>query len=240
MKPRIGVTTSAGGSQEAQNKRYVEAVQRAGGEPQWIEPQQVTEAGGPAALLAALDGLLLSGGRDIHPGDYGQTLREDLGVEVDEERYRTELPLAREALAMDLPILGICGGMQQLTVASGGTLHQDLSLIGIDEAVHQENGSHRPRHLVEVAPGSRLMEIMQASPIEVVSSHHQIVERLGEGFVVAATASDGVIEAIEAPAQRFVIGVQWHPDLMLDDERQWRLFEALVHAAVPAVPGTAD
>jgi len=230
MKPRIGVTTSVGGSKKPRNQRYVEAVRRAGGEPEWIEAQDVFDAGGPAKLLETLDGLLLSGGQDIDPAVYGQTVVEDVGIHMDVERYRAELPLTREALAMNLPVLGICGGMQALTVASGGTLHQDLSLIGIDVASHYVQGQP-VSHTVLLDADSRLMEILGMSPIEVASSHHQVVKKLGDGFEVAATAPDGVIEAVEAPAYRFVIGVQWHPDLMPDDERQQRLFEAFVAAA---------
>ncbi|MGH2348436.1 MAG: gamma-glutamyl-gamma-aminobutyrate hydrolase family protein [bacterium] len=234
MKPRIGVTTSVGGSKKPRNQRYVEAVRRAGGEPVWVEPQDVFDAGGPAALLRSIDGLLLSGGLDIDPTDYGQTLIEDIGVQVDAERYRAELPLTREALAMNLPVLGICGGMHALTVASGGALHQDLSLIGIDVASHYVQG--RPVvHSIAIDPDSRLMDIVGTSPVEVASSHHQVAKKPGDGFDVVATAPDGVIEAVEAPAYRFAIGVQWHPDLMPDDERQRRLFEALVQAAV-AIP----
>lgn len=239
MKPRIGVTTSVGGSKKDRNQRYVEAVRRAGGEPVWIEPQDVFDAGGPTALLRTVDGLLLSGGQDVDPAHYGQTLIEDIGVQVDAERYRAELPLTREALVMNLPVLGICGGMQVLTVASGGSLHQDLSLIGIDLAAHKLEGQ-RIRHQVSVEPESRLMEIVQASPIEVVSSHHQVVKKPGQGFEVVAIAPDAVIEAVEAPAYRFVLGVQWHPDLMPEDERQQRLFEAFIHASSrvggPAIP----
>ncbi|HEY3248720.1 MAG TPA: gamma-glutamyl-gamma-aminobutyrate hydrolase family protein [bacterium] len=233
MKPRIGVTTSVGGSQRPKNQRYIEAVQRAGGEPVWIEPQHVAAAGGPKALLETLDGLLLSGGRDIDPNEYGETLIEGIGVELDPERYRAELPLAREALAMDFPILGICGGMQALTVASGGVLYQDLSLIGIEVADHYVKG--RPVfHPVTVAPQTRLAEILSAGPVNVASSHHQVVKTPGQGFVVVATAPDGVIEAVEAPAHRFVIALQWHPDLMPDDIRQRRTFEELVAAAARA------
>ncbi|HEV8353807.1 MAG TPA: gamma-glutamyl-gamma-aminobutyrate hydrolase family protein [bacterium] len=230
MKPRIGVTTSVGGSKKPRNQRYVDAVRRAGGEPEWIEPQDIFDAGGPGALLRSFDGLLLSGGLDIDPADYGQTLIEDIGVQVDAQRYRAELPLTREALAMNLPVLGICGGMHALTVAGGGTLHQDLSLIGIDVASHYVKGQP-VLHAIAIDPDSRLMDVLGASPVDVASSHHQVAKKLGGGFEVVATAPDGVIEAIEAPAYRFAIGVQWHPDLMPDDERQQRLFEALIAAA---------
>lgn len=229
MRPRIGIATTVGGSKKDRYQRYPDAVRRAGGEPVWIEPQDVFDAGGPRALLGTLDGLVLSGGGDIDPADYGETLIEDIGVDVDAERYRAEVPLTREVLAMNLPVLGICGGMQALTVATGGTLHQDLSLIGIAVEAHKIKGA-RVRHQVTVAPESRLMEILRTSPIEVVSSHHQVIKKPGQGFEVVATAPDGVIEAVEAPAYRFVLGVQWHPDLMSDDERQRRLFEALVDA----------
>lgn len=230
MRPRIGVTTSVGGSKKPRNQRYLTAVRRAGGEPVWIEPQDVFDAGGLAALLQSLDGLLLSGGLDIDPGVYGETLIEDVGVDVDVTRYRSELPLTREALAMNFPVLGICGGMHALAVATGGTLHQDLSLIGIDVSAHYINGQP-VFHAVTLDPDSRLREIIGISPIDVASSHHQVAKRLGSPLEVVATAPDGVIEAVEAPAYRFVIGVQWHPDLMPDDVRQRRLFEAFVAEA---------
>lgn len=230
MRPRIGVTTTVGGSKMPRTQRYVDAVARAGGEPFWIEPQDILDAGGPAAILATLDGLLLSGSRDIEPQEYGETLIEDIGVDLDPERHRAELPLTREALQSNFPVLGICGGMQALTVAAGGTLYQDLSLIALDVAAHYVKGQPVP-HTVTLDPDSRLMEIIGESPIVVASSHHQVVKKPGEGFEVVANGPDGVIEAVEAPAYRFVIGVQWHPDLMPDDLRQGRLFEALVAAS---------
>jgi putative glutamine amidotransferase len=234
-RPRIGIA----GKDSQQVKDYCDAVEAAGGEPVPLFP-----GGGrsPAALVDDLDGLILTGGRDIHPALYGQSLREGLGVELDEARDALEIPLARSALERDLPVLGICRGVQVMNVAAGGTLHQDITLAGVPGGTHnQREAIPQPPldaavHEIAVTPGSRLAGILGATRIGVNTFHHQTIDRPAERFSVVARSvephGDGVIEAVEVAGRSFALGVQWHP------ERMWRrvaasarLFAALVTAA---------
>lgn len=240
VRPRIGIA----GRDPDQLKEYCDAVEAAGGQPVPLFPDR---AGDPAAALKDLDGLILTGGRDIDPAHYGQPLREGLGVDVDEARDALELPLARGAMDRDLPVLGICRGVQVMNVAGGGTLHQDITLVGIARGSHnqREAAPELPKdaavHEVDVAAGSRLAEILGAARLGVNTFHHQVIDRPAPGFSVVARSAEprrdgrgeaGVIEAVEAAGRSFAVGVQWHP------ERMWRrvpacarLFSALVTAA---------
>ncbi len=234
-RPRIGIA----GRDPDHVKDYRDAVEAAGGEPVPLFPGAQAS---PDGLLDDLDGLILTGGRDVHPAHYGQLLREGLGVELEEARDALEIPLARRALDRDLPVLGICRGVQVMNVAAGGTLHQDITLAGIPRGTHnQREIEPEPPldaavHEIAVAPGSRLAEILGATRIGVNTFHHQTIDRPAEQFSVVARSvesqADGVIEAVEVAGRSFALGVQWHP------ERMWRrvpacarLFAALVMAA---------
>lgn len=193
---------------------YLETVRRAGGLPIVLAPEALAEAD-VEALIARVDGLLLIGGADLDPASYGQepTARTEATYPL---RDQFELALVRAAFAHDLPVLGICRGLQILDVATGGTLHQHLADAGfgehraapgkLDESTH---------HAVEVEPASLLAVAAGAGPEVVNSHHHQGVDRVGEGGrVVARSLPDGVVEAIEWPQQRFALGVQWHPEAL--------------------------
>jgi putative glutamine amidotransferase len=231
-RPRIGITTSTAGSHSPTTERYAAAVRAAGGEPVWLPPA----AGLAERLLDDIDALLLSGGKDIDPQLFGERVVPDAHVEIDAPRDAAELSLARVALQSHCPILGICRGIQTLNVAAGGTLHQDLGLAAFDTAVHQQRGSGKadwePAHPIAIAAGSRLAALLHGRRAEVNSFHHQAVKAVASGFVVTATAPDGVIEALEDPHRPFVLAVQWHPERMVDHHaEQRRLFAALIDAA---------
>jgi len=188
-------------------------------------------------LLDRLDGLLLSGGGfDIHPKFYGEEPIPALGT-VKENRTEFELEIFRLALRRDLPVLGICGGAQAINVALGGTLYQDLPTQRPHSISHQQTFSKtRPSHSVTVPAGTTLAAILgrkrSEHTIRVNSTHHQAVKDVGKGLVVNAVAADGVIEAIAGPAQRLVLGVQWHPEMLVPDHAdQVRLFRAFLAAA---------
>jgi len=234
-RPRIGVA----GSDPVQIRNYVEAVEAAGGEAVTLLPGA---AGSPEALLDDLDGLVLTGGADIDPARFGQRLQEGCGVEVDAPRDALEIPLARGALEHDLPVLGICRGIQVMNVAAGGTLHQDITLVGLTQGSHNQRAAKpcpsedAAVHEVTITPGSLLAQILGEGRVGVNTFHHQVIDRPAPGFAVTARAVDargpGVIEAVEIPGRAFAVGVQWHP------ERMWRrlpaaarLFSALVAAA---------
>ena len=186
-------------------------------------------------LLQGLDGLLLPGGPDLDPRRYGEQWCHPT-VRIDPARDALEVGLTQAAWAAQLPILGICRGIQTLNVAMGGTLWQDLPSEHPSPTVHQEPPQTRDRrrrlHPVQLAPGSRLAAILQCPILSVNSIHHQAVRALPPHLRATAWAPDGIVEAIEAESRPFVIGVQWHPEeLCSDDPVQARLFAAFCAAA---------
>ena len=205
--------------------RYVQAVAQAGGMPLPIPP--TTDRAALAAALDRLDGLLLIGGLDIRPQLYGQR-KHSRTRPADRRRLAGEQLLVELALARPLPLLGICMGCQWINVLSGGDLIQDIpSQVGT--AVR-----HAPRetfHSARVAPGSRLAEILGRTELEVNSSHHQAIGRPGSGLEAVAWAPDGIVEALEGPGPRFLLGVQWHPERLADRPEHLAIFQALMEEA---------
>jgi putative glutamine amidotransferase len=226
MRPVIGITTyvepaSWGVWHDLETTlaphAYVEAVTRSGAQAVLLPPDDLDPD-----VLRVLDGLVLSGGADLGPQLYGAE-PEPLTV-TRPSRDEAEMRLARAALERDLPVLGVCRGMQVLTVAAGGTLHQHLP----DVLGHEK---HRPApgvygtHGARFAAGSRVAGLM-GEDREIHCYHHQGVADAG-ALTVTGWADDGLPEAVEDPAGRFVLGVQWHPELTRDQ----RLFGALTTAA---------
>jgi putative glutamine amidotransferase len=208
---------------------YARAVQRAGGVPVVIPPVAVETVSG---LLAKLDAVVLSGGPDIHPGAYGEEPHPEIGPTW-RELDIAELAIAGQAVAEDVPLLGISRGAQALNIACGGTLFQHLP-EQFGRSLHHlpPGGGRAASHPVRVEAQSRLFEALGgAGELDVSSYHHQSASGLGRAVKAVAWAPDGVIEAVEVPDSRFAIGVQWHAESMLDDPSQLRLFGALVRAA---------
>ena len=182
------------------------------------------------ALADRLDGLIFSGGPDLDPGTYGHAPHPRLGPDVDRVSDEYELALHAVAAERDLPVLGICRGMQALNVSRGGTLHQHLpDHTALDH--NQGHASYEPAHPVSVAGGSLLRRLTGASTLEVNSYHHQAVDRVGDGLRVCALAQDGTVEAVWDPAARFCLGVQWHPEVLTHRAEHAPVVRAFVDAA---------
>ena len=212
------------------NQTYVQALLAAGATPVIVPP--ALDSAALSDLLARLDGLLLTGGADIDPTRYGQERLPVCGA-IEPERDALELALTEMALARDLPIFGICRGMQTLNVACGGALYQDISAQRPESLSHPQSELPRDHraHRIVVERDSRLGAILGVDEAEVNSLHHQAVSEPGAGARIVAWASDGVAEGMELPAQRFALAVQYHPEeLVASDALSRQLFAAFVAA----------
>jgi putative glutamine amidotransferase len=210
---------------------YMRAVEAGGGMPVVIPPLQLELV---EPLLDRLDGICLSGGPDIDPVAYGEEPDDRLGpTEPDLDRF--ELAIASAADRRGLPILAICRGTQALNVVRGGTLIQhlpDQQEEGPEAIPHrQSNPSSEPSHPVTIEPGSLLRATIRIDRADVNSFHHQAIDRLGRDLVITARAADGTIEAVEDPSRPFLIGVQWHAELLVARPEEQALFSAFVAAA---------
>lgn len=231
VRPRIGISLDYDPAQGRYGLKqtYVDAVLGAGGLPVLLP---IVGEEGAAAYLDQLDGLVLSGGDfDVPPSLYGEATRPQCGALVP-ERTDSELRFLRSALATGMPVLGVCGGMQLLNVALGGSLHQDLpNDLGL-RGHQQPAPKDVPSHDVEVVPGTRLAALAGAGRLRVNSTHHQAVKAVAPGLLVSARSPDGVVEGIELPGHPFALGVQWHPESALRHEpRHAGIYRGLVAAA---------
>jgi putative glutamine amidotransferase len=234
--PLIGLSTSVTVGTEPEraytNAAYIRAVQQAGGVPVLLPPQ--LDADSLDVLWSRLDGIVLTGGGDIDPRRFGETPHASV-YDVSAARDDLELTLSRRSVEDDVPLLAICRGVQVLNVALGGTLYQDIPSDIPGSLLHSQKAPRmEPTHPVKVmGEGTRLGAIAGAPELAVNSMHHQAIRTLGEGLRDVAWAPDGVIEAVELPGDdRFVLGVQWHPEeLVGHDDAARRLFAAAVDAA---------
>jgi putative glutamine amidotransferase len=217
MKQVLAICGSPHDWKPASSVPYEEALRAAGIDSVLISPGD--------KIPPDYSGLLLMGGSDVNPVRYG-AVRQSKTETSDDARDQLECDLIQDALDRDLPVLAICRGLQILNVQHGGTLIQHLN----STEHHQRRTPDRglPAHQVQIAPGTKLAEIEKPSLVlDVNSRHHQAIERVGEGLIVSARdPEDGIIEAVERPDKRFVIGVQWHPENQFaSDERQAKLFQ---------------
>ena len=234
LAPIIGITT-AGRTESGHyqlHQTYLSAVRQAGGVPILLAPGEDR----CDRLIEHLDGIIFTGGGDIHPECYDGKPHPTI-AKMDLERDRFELDLAQRAIQADLAVLGICRGMQVLSIVSGAMLipHVPETFGNTVSHVEQQQPDDLPtptRHPVILEPGSVLSSIVDQREIEVVSWHHQAVPTVPPGWQVAAHADDGLIEAVEHMAHPWAIALQWHPELSApDDPHQQAIFRAFVHAA---------
>lgn len=230
MKPLIGITCDHG---ERNGKEcsllyavYSDAVAAAGGLPVLVP--SLAGPGDLPALLARLDGVLLSGGDDFDPAHYGGAPHPAVRP-LHPRRQRWDLALARLLLESDVPVLGICCGMQALAIAAGGTLHEDLPTQFAGRVPHQGEPGILVDHPARQVPGSRLASILGAEAM-VNSSHHQGVKDPGR-LAATSTSPDGLVEGVELAGRRFLVAVQWHPERILDRPAGGELLRAFVRAA---------
>ena len=234
-KPVIGVTPLVDARRESywMLPGYFEGILEAGGVPIMLPLSVDADVLGQA--LAACDGLLIAGGQDVSPEVYGEASPEAVALvgETCRERDRMEAVLLEAAVARDLPVLGICRGIQVINALLGGTLWQDLPAQRPSAVEHHGTPPYDvPVHTVEVAAGTPLAEAIGAGEHAVNSYHHQAVRELAPGLEAMAVSPDGLVEALWRPESSFLWAVQWHPEFAHRvDEASRRIFSAFIGAA---------
>lgn len=231
QKPMIGVVPLYDETKESywMLPGYMKGIEEAGGIPFMLP--LTTDKEMILTLADTFDGFLFTGGQDVNPNLYGEQVEPVCGRPC-EERDLMEAILFERAVALDKPIFGICRGIQLFNVLLGGTLYQDLpSQLQSEKLItHKQNPPYdQPVHMVTIEKDSPLFTILKEESITVNSYHHQGIKRLAEPLVCAATAEDGLIEAVTMPGKRFVLAVQWHPEFIFHkEEKNLKLFKAFV------------
>lgn len=224
IKPIIGITPdySYGNRSYTLHEDYITAIETAGGCPLILPPTD--------ELPDFLDGIVLSGGGDIDPLLFGEEPLHQNG-EISPLRDAYEMKLCRQALEKDLPLLGICRGMQVMNIATGGGIYQDI-FVQTDTTLKHSQQAPRfyATHSIFIEENTLLAELWETNRTAVNSVHHQSISTVGKGFVVTARSADGLAEAIAHTEKRFAVGVQWHPEAMKTEE-MGRLFTAFLAAA---------
>ncbi|MEA3357836.1 MAG: gamma-glutamyl-gamma-aminobutyrate hydrolase family protein [Thermodesulfobacteriota bacterium] len=238
MRPVVGIPCY---SQERQNdlfreasatqQSYLRALEQAGVASVLIPVSSTMEM--IKDILERIDGLVLVGGRDIDPKRYGETPLPKLSP-TDEKRDDLELNITSLCFSAHIPILGICRGIQTLNVCAGGSLWQDIA-TQVSNTIKHDYYPNYPRnkisHSVQIEKDSRLSEIFSNLTLNVNSLHHQGIKKIGEGFRVTALSTDGIIEGIEWIGESWIVGVQWHPEELINDDLHMKsLFEAFASA----------
>ncbi len=237
MFPIIGLTTYGRHELRVDSKhydehfaipaQYIDAVRRAGGLAVLFPPGENKWDD----LLKLIDGIIIIGGSDIHPSEYGGNAKHPDLTGFDLERDESELQLAKLLPKTTLPTLAICRGMQVVNVALGGSMHEHIPDI-VNKDIHRNDEGGWQVQALKAESDSQLAKTMQATHVSTYSGHHQAVKSIGEGLCVTACAADGIVEALELSGHPWFVAVQWHPEVSAaHDETQQRLFDDLVNAA---------
>lgn len=236
MKARIGVTVDKNSSENGYEYVSLNGCNLKAFTDSGATPIMLPNIGDDELIdeyLNIIDGLFFSGGSDIEPSIFGEDPIKEIG-RIDYRRDEFELKLFKKAVEKNIPILGVCRGIQVINVGAGGNLYQDIY------AQREGTNGHSPRfssggyphHKVKIVEDSRLYDILKTEEIKVNSFHHQAIKDVAEGYKVTASSNDGIIEAIESVNNDFIVGVQWHPELMFERYPIFlKIFEALVDAA---------
>ncbi|MFP4016511.1 MAG: gamma-glutamyl-gamma-aminobutyrate hydrolase family protein [Halanaerobiales bacterium] len=228
-KPRIGILPNYNNdTREYRLKRcYTAAIVSAGGLPVILPVS--SDDGIIKEYVKQIDGLLLTGGTDIDPLIYGENPLPTMG-EIDPERDLFELEMVKYSFGLKLSVLGICKGCQIINIALGGTLFQDIYSQKESVLKHtQEAPRWYPTHMINIEKGSLLHQIIEKDKIKVNSTHHQAIKGVGDSLKISALAEDGVVEAIESREDRFILGVQWHPEALWENsEENFNIFREFI------------
>ncbi len=227
MAPIIGITFSSEFI-SGTSKNYICAIEEHGGIPRILYPDI------PSSEFTDIDGLLLTGGPDIDPVHYNETEHET--ADVDRGRDKLELQVFEWAMEKDIPVFGVCRGIQVMNVMIGGSLYQDIPSQFTDHLTHKRmEDTDDDWHPIKIQPDSLLNQITKEKTAEVNSRHHQALKVIADGFAVTAQSEDGIIEAIEDESKKFMLGVQYHPERMFKTaesrEHRGKLFKAFIKAA---------
>ena len=233
MKPRIAITCK----RSSDMTNYIKTINEYGGEPILLESLQIPAHQHNSLIPEFLednDGILLTGGGDIDPTHYCE--KRSSATHVSRSRDALELRLCQKALETDIPVFGICRGIQVMSVAMWGNLYQDIDTDHPKPVLsHPKLNGEDAQHEIQIKPDSLLYEIVGKRVVEVNSAHHQSVKDVGKDFVITARSSDNVIEAIESRSKPFVLGVQYHPERMIATDsflkHRRNIFKAFIEAA---------
>lgn len=234
-KPIIGITAGLSMLKADQASKvslvydYILAVEQAGGVPVLLPPIKTEEC--VLEQVLSIDGLILSGGGDVYPPLYGEQPSDLIGF-VDCLRDEYELKILEFAVEQQKPLFGICRGAQVMNVAFGGDLYQDISFLPGDCEPHIPASPQQTlQHEVDIEPGTFLFELVGTSRVTTNSSHHQVIKKVAAGFTVNARTKDGLVEGIEKMDNKFLLGLQWHPERMLQEPCMRDIFANFVQQA---------